>query len=95
MNLRSLSAAAVAAFLAAPLHAQYVDANVMAADLGMRESSVPARDMPGWQKPDDITILTFGPMPESGIGSREWVLEATGDVAVTFFAAGGDADGSR
>ena len=92
MKLRSLSAALVAAFLAAPVHAQYVDANVMAADLGMRESSVPARDMPGWQKPDDITILTFGPMPDTGIGSKAWVLEATGDVRVTFFAAGRNAD---
>lgn len=89
---RSLAAAVVAVFLAAPLHAQYVDANVMAADLGMQESAVPAREMPGWEKPDDITILTFGPMPDTGIGSKAWVLDATGDVAVRFFAADGDVD---
>lgn len=92
MNSRSLAVAAVAAFLAAPLHAQYVDANVMATDLGMRESAVPAREMPGWEKPVDITILMFDPLPESGIGSREWVLQATGDVNVTFFPAGRNAD---
>lgn len=95
MKLRSLATAIAAVHLATPLHAQDVDANVMAADLGMRESAIPARDMPGWQKPDDITILTFGPLPDSGIGSREWVLEATGDVNVTFFPAGSNADYSE
>ena len=92
MNPRTFAAAAVAVFLATPLQAQYTDATTMARDLGMRESAVPAREMPGWQKPDDVTILTFGDMPESGIGSREWLLEATGDVNVRFFAADGDAD---
>lgn len=95
MKLRSLATAIVAVYFAAPLHAQDVDANVMAADLGMRESAVPAREMPGWQKPDDITILTFGPLPDSGIGSRDWVLEVTGDVNVTFFPAGSNADYSE
>ncbi|MBT8096124.1 MAG: D-2-hydroxyacid dehydrogenase [Woeseia sp.] len=95
MKLRLLLAAAASLQLASPLQAQDVDANVMAADLGMRESDIPARDMPGWRKPDDVTILTFGPMPESGIGSRAWILEATGDVNITFFAAGGDADYSE
>ena len=92
MKLRSLPAAILAVHLAAPLHAQNIDANAMAVELGMRESDIPAREMPGWQKPDDITILTFGPMPESGIGSRDWILEATGDVHVRFFPAGSDAD---
>lgn len=64
----------------------------MAAELGMRESDVPAREMPGWEKPDDITILTFGRMPETGIGSRDWILKVTGDIDVTFFPAGDDAD---
>ncbi|MBT8079953.1 MAG: D-2-hydroxyacid dehydrogenase [Gammaproteobacteria bacterium] len=95
MKLRLLLAAAASLQFATALQAQDVDANVMAADLGMWESDVPAREMPGWQQPDDITILTFGAMPESGIGSRAWFLEATGDVNVTFFAAGGDTDYSE
>ena len=92
MNLRSLPIAILALFIATPLHAQHTDANDMAAELGMRGSDIPAREMPGWNKPDDITILTFGPMPESGIGSRDWFREATGDVNVRFFPAGRDAD---
>lgn len=92
MNPRTFAAAIMAVILATPLHAQYTDAAAMARELGMRESAVPVRELPGWRKPDDITILTFGAMPESGIGSREWLLEVTGDVDVRFIAADGDAD---
>lgn len=92
MNLRSLPAAILALCFATPLHAQYNNANEMAVELGMWDSEVAAREMPGWDRPDDITILTFGPMPESGIGSRDWFLEATGDANVRFFPAGRDAD---
>ena len=92
MRLPSLPATILALFIAAPLHAQHLDAGDMAAELGMRESDVPAREMPGWKKPEGITILTFGSMPESGIGSKDWFLEATGDVNVRFFPAGRDAD---
>ena len=92
MIFRSLLAFFLAVQFAAPLHAQHRDAGAMAAELGMRESRIPAREMPGWQKPDDITVLTFGPMPESGVGSESWFLEATGDVPVRFFAVGSDSD---
>lgn len=92
MHLRSLPTIILTLCLATPLHAQHKDANAMAAELGMRESDIPAREMSGWDKPDDITILTFGQMPESGIGSRDWFLEATGDVSVRFFPASRDAD---
>ena len=92
MKLRSLPVAIVALHLAAPLQAQDVDPAAMAAELGMRESDIPSREMPGWRAPNEITILTFGPMPESGIGSRDWILEATGEVNVRFFPAGTDAD---
>lgn len=92
MILRLVPPVILALHLAVPLHAQDVDAAAMVRELGMRESEMPARKMPGWQKPDDITILTFGPMPESGIGSRDWILEATGNIKVRFFPAGRDAD---
>lgn len=92
MNLRLLPAIMMALHLIAPLHAQEYDASVMAVELGMRESAIPAREMPGWQKPDDITILTFGPVPDSGVGSRDWITEVTGDANVRFFSAGREAD---
>lgn len=95
MKLRAVLTAVLVVHVAMPVYAEDADANAMAAELGMRESGVPARDMPGWEKPDDITILTFGPMPESGFGSKEWVLEATGDVGVRFFPATSDADYSE
>lgn len=95
MKLTSLVTFAVGCLLATGAGAQEVDMNALAKELGMRESSVPSREMPGWEKPDNVTILTFGEMPASGIGSKAWMLEATGDVPVTFFAATGDADWSQ
>lgn len=62
-------------------------------ELGFRESSIPSKDMPGWQRPTRISILTFRPLPESGLGSAEWLRSVSDGVEVDFFdpeASGND-----
>lgn len=51
-------------------------------ELEIRESKTPARDMPGWKKPEKIVIL----LPESRIPTRtdymEWLQSAAGDAEI-------------
>lgn len=95
MNTRALLAIAVTLSWPLALNAQNIDAAAIASELGIRESNIPSREMPGWDKPDNITILTFRALPPTGIGSKEWMLEPMGNVQVTFFAADSDADYSQ
>ena len=53
-------------------------------ELGLRESSSAARDMPGWQPPQKIVMLLWGSLPESGPGSKDWLQKAAGDAELVF-----------
>ena len=56
-------------------------------ELGLRESSIASRDMPGWSRPSNITFVIFRELPASGPGSADWVREATDGVDVEFMDA--------
>lgn len=60
--------------------------------LGIRESEVASRDMPGWSRPSIITFLVFRDLPTSGVGSAEWVRAAADGVRIEFIDARGGAD---
>jgi phosphoglycerate dehydrogenase-like enzyme len=74
--------------LNAPLHAAsgYPDAAALIGELGLEESSVASRDMPGWARPSKITIQLYRDIPASGAGSPEWLREATDGVPVEVLA---------
>jgi D-2-hydroxyacid dehydrogenase (NADP+) len=50
--------------------------------LGIRESALASRDMPGWSKPTKITILSFRAVPDTGPGSLVWMQEVAGGVDI-------------
>jgi phosphoglycerate dehydrogenase-like enzyme len=64
--------------------AQTASMDQLVEELGLRESSVAARDMPGWQPPKKIVMLLWGKLPESGPGSREWLQKVAGDAELVF-----------
>lgn len=65
-------------------------------ELGLRESAIASRDMPGWSRPSKITYVVFRELPASGQGSADWVREVTDGVEVGFVnASDGDLDFSR
>jgi D-2-hydroxyacid dehydrogenase (NADP+) len=62
-------------------------------ELGIRESRMASRDMPGWKRPGKISILVWRDLPPSGPGSEDWIREVTDGVKVDFiYPARGDAD---
>lgn len=58
-------------------------------DLGIRESQTASRDMPGWKRPNKISILVWRELPSSGPGSEDWFRAATDGVEVDFVDAAG------
>lgn len=56
-------------------------------ELGLRESSILSREMPGWSRPAKITFVIFRELPASGQGSADWVREATDGVDIEFINA--------
>jgi D-2-hydroxyacid dehydrogenase (NADP+) len=59
--------------------------------LGIRESALASRDMPGWSRPSKVTILTYRAVPQTGVGSLEWMQDVTDGVDIEVFA-GADLD---
>jgi phosphoglycerate dehydrogenase-like enzyme len=71
--------------------AEYPTAEELVRDLGLRESSIASRDMPGWARPAKVTILVWQALPASGPGSKEWLLEVSDgvDIAIVDMSQGG------
>ena len=75
------------AALTSPAAAEYPTIEELVETLGIRESQIPSRDMPGWSRPGKVTVLVWDALPESGPGSREWLLEASDGVEVDIMVA--------
>jgi len=60
--------------------------------LGIHETDVASRDMPGWSRPSIITFVVFRELPTSGEGSAEWIREVVDGVTIEFIDARGGAD---
>ncbi len=60
--------------------------------LGIRETDVASRDMPGWSRPSKITVLLYQDLATSGVGSADWFREAADGVSIDFIQPndGGD-----
>lgn len=56
-------------------------------DLGIRESRMASRDMPGWVRPSKISIFVSAEMPSSGPGSEDWFRAVADGVKVDFIHA--------
>ena len=52
--------------------AEYPTADEVVKNLGIRESKIASRDMPGWARPNKVTIMIYEEMPASGPESKEW-----------------------
>ncbi len=52
--------------------------------LGIRESDVASRNMPGWSRPSIITFVVFRELPTSGAGSAEWIREVVDGVTIEY-----------
>ena len=75
------------AALTSPAAAEYPTVEELVETLGIRESQIASRDMPGWSRPGKVTFLIWDALPESGPGSREWVLEVSDGVEVDIMVA--------
>ncbi len=72
--------------VAAPLQAteDYPSADELVSRLGIRESAIASRDMPGWSRPGKVTIMSGEDLPSSGPGSKQWLLEIADGVDFGF-----------
>jgi len=68
--------------LALPATAESSSAEDLVDELGIRESKLPSREMPGWSRPNKVSILVWQELPESGVASREWLLEISDGVEI-------------
>jgi D-2-hydroxyacid dehydrogenase (NADP+) len=59
------------------------DVNLLIHELGINESEVASRDMPGWSRPKKVT-MQFSPKFETGFGSKQWMLEVADGVEIEF-----------
>jgi phosphoglycerate dehydrogenase-like enzyme len=84
MNMKILLTFVI--FLAAPIQGFAESSNVgdLIQRLGIRESDVASRDMPGWSRPSLITVLLYQDLPTSGMGSADWYREAVDGVTIDF-----------
>ena len=80
--------------LSAPIQGLAESSNVgdLIQRLGIRESDVASRNMPGWSRPSIITFLLFRELPTSGDGSAEWIREVVDGVMIEFIDARGGAN---
>ncbi len=70
---------------------QDIDVDALILELGIRESAVASRDMPGWSRPTKIT-MQYRDLPAAGIGSAEWVKKVTDGIEIELLHAGADAN---
>jgi phosphoglycerate dehydrogenase-like enzyme len=76
--------------LSFPATADTISAEQLVKDIGIRESQIASRDMAGWSRPKKVSILVWEELPDSGIGSREWLLEISDGVEVDIVDASED-----
>lgn len=82
--------------LALPATAESSSAEDLVDELGIRESRIPSREMPGWSRPNKVSILVWQDLPDSGVASREWLLEISDGVEIDIVdATKDDFDTSR
>jgi len=68
------------------LLSQDIDINALITELGIRESDVASRDMPGWERPKKIIMQRS--MSQSGMGSDGWFREVSDGVAIEVLQGG-------
>ena len=80
--------------LAAPTQGIAESSNVddLIQRLGIRESDVASRDMPGWSRPSIITIVAYRDFLTNGVGSAEWIRDAVDGVTIEIIDARGGTD---
>lgn len=59
-----------------------IDIDVLIEELGIYESRVASRDMPGWERPKKIIYQRW--VPDSGFGSADWFKEVADGVEIEF-----------
>lgn len=72
--------------LSSPALAQDKDVVELIENLGIRESALASRDMPGWSRPSKVTILSFRAIPETGPGSLVWMQEVADGVDIALYS---------
>jgi len=65
----------------------YPLAEELVMDLGIRETELASRDMPGWSRPNKVTFMVWGELPDKGFKSREWILEVSDGVEIDIVVA--------
>ena len=80
--------------LLSPALAQDKDVAELIEKLGIRESALASRDMPGWSRPSKVTILSFRSIPDSGPGSLVWMKEVADGVDIELLS-GAEMDTNR
>jgi phosphoglycerate dehydrogenase-like enzyme len=75
-----------AILVAMPLQAaeEYPSADELVSRLGIRESAIASREMPGWSRPDKVTIMSGEDLPPEGPGSEQWLREVSDGVDFAF-----------
>ena len=68
--------------LVLPAAAESSNADNLVAELGIRESKLPSREIPGWSRPNKVSILVWEDLPDSGVASRKWLLEISDGVEI-------------
>ena len=68
--------------LALPATAEFTGAEDLINELGIRESRLPSREIPGWSRPNKVAILVWGELADSGVASRDWLLEISDGVEI-------------
>ncbi len=63
--------------------------------LGILETAVASRDMPGWSRPSLITVLLYQDLPTSGAGSADWFRKAVDGVTIDFISTRNSGDFSQ
>ncbi len=76
--------------LALPLTVSAQSMSALIEELGLRESRLASRDMPGWSRPAGIAVLGNADAAPGEPGSQAWFEEATDGIAVTLIDGGGN-----
>ena len=84
--MRKVLSVCLACLIATPSQAtqDYPSAEELISRLGIRESKLASRDMPGWSRPDIVTIMSGEDLPSSGPGSKLWLREISDGVDIGF-----------
>ena len=56
-------------------------------EFGIQETDVASRDMPGWSRPNKVTFMVGGKLPDNGFKSREWILEVSDGIEIDIVVA--------